>query len=90
MSRNPAGMVRAARRITRFRTTVIGVGCPGRIVEVAGREPDVTYTVSFRPVRLRGASVTVSGLTAFDVEAIHQRAHSVSALGHDAWGEESG
>ncbi len=44
MSRDPAGMVRAARCITRFRTTVVGVGCPGRIVEVAGRDPDLTYT----------------------------------------------
>jgi len=61
-------MVRAARCITRFRTTVVGVGCPGRIVQVAGREPDLTYTVSFLPVRLRGAAVTVSGLTVFDVE----------------------
>ena len=79
MSRDPASLVRAARCITRFRTTVVGVGCPGRIVEVAGREPELTYTVSFRPVRLRGASVTVSGLTVFDVEAIHQQAHPVSA-----------
>ena len=90
MSQDRAGLVRAARCITRFRTTVVGVGCPGRIVEVAGREPDLTYTVSFLPVRLRGASVTVSGLTAFDVEAIQQQAHSVSALSHVASREESG
>jgi hypothetical protein len=71
-------MVRAARCITRFRTTVVGVGCPGRIVEVAGREPDLTYTVSFLPVRLRGAAVTVSGLTVFDVETI--QSHLVCEL----------
>ena len=78
MSRNPAGMVRAARYITRFRTTVIGLGCPGRIVEVTGHEPDLTYTVSFLPVRLRGAAVTVSGLTVFDVETI--QSHLVCEL----------
>jgi len=71
-------MVRAARCITRFRTTVVGVGCPGRIVEVTGQEPDLTYTVSFLPVRLRGAAVTVSGLTVFDVETI--QSHLVCEL----------
>jgi hypothetical protein len=46
---------------------VVDLGCPGSIVDVDARERERTFTVSFLPVRLRGASVIVSGLTEFDV-----------------------
>ena len=65
---NPCHTARARRDIIRFRTTVIGVGSLGHVVEVDDRKTAVIYTVQFCLPNLRGATVTLSELTELDVQ----------------------
>ena len=59
--------VRAARDIQRGRTTAVQIGSPGRIVNSHPGWADTTYTVEFTAAA--GATVTLVGLTAYDIHA---------------------
>ena len=58
-------LVRATHDILRNRHTVVKSGARGRILESSGESP-ATYVVQFNAVR--GATVTLSGLTERDVQ----------------------
>jgi hypothetical protein len=74
------GRARAIRDITRFRTRIVGGGSFGRIVSIDEGDMVATYTVEFALPRLRGATVTVSGLIASDIDEV-QASAAPSATG---------
>ena len=56
----------AARAIRRYRTTVVGCGTPGIVVDVHPA-PRTTYTVEFQPKGRAGATIRVPALTDADL-----------------------
>lgn len=65
----PGSGARAIHDIVRFRTTVIGAGTLGRVVDVDDRGGK-RFTIQFELRSLNGATVTVPHLTELDVRQI--------------------
>ena len=58
--------VRAVHDIMRNRHTVVKCGSPGKVLDCRSNSSSTTYDVEFNSVR--GATVTLSGLTEGDIE----------------------
>ena len=58
--------VRAVHDILRNRHTVVKCGSPGKVVDCQSNSSSTTYDVEFNSVR--GATVTLSGLTEQDIQ----------------------
>jgi hypothetical protein len=59
--------VRASHDIQRFRTIVVQVGSPGRILAQCPDWADTTYTIEFSPLGVPGATIILAGLNECDV-----------------------